>query len=225
MGKDAREQEVRKLRRSAEWALRKSLEPSDVVAVLQRLLRMVPPDSEDALFAHRHLAELTVEQEPWKAALSARRLIAANPDDDQGWALLALALTLLSHYQAAVRAYRRALALSPQNPWYAHNLGHLLDVGLDRPNDGLALLQSAHRREPQETEIASSYAHALGRVGKIEEARDLLRRSIRDGGNREQRALLAWLDEATAERQPVRRRKTRSTAPTEKAPRRKGRGA
>jgi Flp pilus assembly protein TadD len=213
MGIDAHEQEVRRLRRSADWALQKPFDPHDTVAILRRLLRMVPPDSEDALFAHRHLAELTVESNPWSAALSARRLVRGNPDDDQGWALLALALTLMSHYRAAVRAYRRALALSPHNPWYAHNLGHLLDVGLDRPDDGLPLLSAAHRKEPHETEIASSYAHALGRVGKIEEARDLLRRSIRDGGNRDQRALLAWLDEATAERRTVvKKRKGRAPA-------------
>lgn len=207
MGIDANEQEVRRLRRSADWALQKPFDTIDTVAILQRLLRMVPPDSEDALFAHRHLAELTVESNPWSAALSARRLVRRNPEDDQGWALLALALTLLSHYRAAVRAYRRALALSPHNPWYAHNLGHLLDVGLDRPDAGLPLLSAAHRKEPKETEIASSYAHALGRVGKIEEARDLLRRSIGEGGNHDQRTLLAWLEQATAERSPVVRKR------------------
>jgi len=199
MGIDAHDQEVRRLKRSVDWALREPLEPSEIVPILRRLLKMVPPEGEDALFAHRHLAELTVETNPWQAALSARKLTRHDPDDDQGWALLALSLTMLSHYRAAVRAYRKALALSPSNPWYAHNLGHMLDVGLDRPNEGLPLLSAAHRKEPQETEIAASYAHALGRVGKFEEARDLLRRSIRDGGNRDQRALLAWLDEATSE--------------------------
>jgi len=200
------------------------LAPSEIVPIIKRLLGLVDPDSEDALFAHRHLAELTVESNPWQAALSARRLIRHHPDDDEPWALLALSLTLMGHYHAAVRAYRRALSLSPGNPWYAHNLGHLLDVALDRPNDGLSLLASAHRQEPHETEIASSYAHALGRVGKLEEARDLLRRSIRDGGNSDQRALLAWLDEATADctgEEPTvaRRRRTGSSR------RRKGRGA
>ncbi len=197
---NANDQEARRLRRSVEWALREPLDPSEIVPIIQRLLRVVPNDGEDALFAHRHLAELTVESSPWQAALSARKLLRKDPYDNQVWAILALALTLLGHYQAAVRAYRRALALAPDNPSYAHNLGHLLDVALDRPDDGLPFLLSAHRREPDETEIASSYAHALGRVGRFEEARDLLRCSIRDGGNRDQRALLAWLDEVTAQR-------------------------
>lgn len=204
---EGQEQEVRRLRRSADWALREPLDPCEVVPILRRLLRVAPADSEDALFAHRHLAEMTVESSPWIAALSARKLVARHPDDDQGWALYGLAMTLLAHYHAAVAAYRRALALCPNNPWYAHNLGHLLDVALDRPNEGLSLLSRAHRRIPEETEIASSYAHALGRVGKLEEARDLLRRSIRDGGNKDQRALLAWLDEATADRSPRRGRR------------------
>lgn len=199
MGNDAHEQEVRRLRGAVDWALREPLPPEEIVPMLRRLLSMVPSDGEDALFAHRHLAELTVETNPWQAALSARHLLRYLSDTDEPWALLALSLTLMGHYRAAVRAYRKALALSPSNPWYAHNLGHLLDVALDRPDDGLPLLSAAHRKEPQETEIASSYAHALGRVGKLEEARDLLRSSIRDGGNRDQRALLAWLDEATAD--------------------------
>lgn len=226
MGKDAQDLEVKKLRHSAECVMRQSVQPHDLIAMLRRLLKMAPPDSEDALFAHRHLAELTVETEPWKAALSARRLIAANPNDDQGWALLALAMSLMSHYRAAERAYRKAIAISPRNPWYAHNLGHLLDVVLDRPNEGLPLLAFAHRMEPQETEIASSYAHVLGRVGKTEDARKLLRRALRQGGTSEQRALLTWLDEACDGRpSKSRRRKTKTSTENSSASHRKNRRA
>src|SRR6266487_1593279 len=49
--------------------------------------------------------------------------------------------------------------------------GHLLDVALGRPNDAVGLLAEAYKREPKEPEIASSYAHALARAGKLAQAK------------------------------------------------------
>ena len=85
------------------------------------------------------------------------------PADDGAWAVLGLAQSLLGNYRYAARAYERALALAPNNPWYAHNLGHLYDVALDRPQDALPLLAQATAAQPGEADIAASYAHALAR--------------------------------------------------------------
>jgi len=74
----------------------------------------------------------------------------------------------------AARSYRRALALAPDCGVYEHNLGHVLDVALNRPHDALAHLERAHRDLPEESEVASSYAHALLRSGQLDKARKLL---------------------------------------------------
>jgi tetratricopeptide (TPR) repeat protein len=186
--------EVDRLRREVERALRENLDSEDVLPLLARLARAAAPESEAWLYAHRHLAELGVEHDPWRAALFARRVIALRPDDDGAWAVLGLAQSLLANYRYAARAYERALALTPDNPWYAHNLGHLYDVALDRPADALPLLSRATFAQPAEADIAASYAHALARCGKVTMAKRILRRAIRHGGTADQMALARWLD-------------------------------
>jgi Flp pilus assembly protein TadD len=202
-------EDVRQLRTSVDWAMRRALEPEQILPLLRRLAGAAHPDSEDFAFAHRHLAELSVETQPWVAALSAKKLAVLYPDDHRAWAILGLAFSLLAHFHCAVAAYRRAVALAPNNPWYAHNLGHLLDVALNRPQDGLSLLASAHRREPDESEIASSYAHALGRTGNVEKARDLMKRTVKRGATADQKALLQWLEEGAPPKAAARRRRAR----------------
>src|SRR5580693_3234487 len=164
---DAQQPESKRLRRDVEWALRRALDPSDVLPLLHRLARTAPEGSDESVFAHRQLAELLVERHPWRATLHARRALAARPDDDRACAVLALCQTMLGNYRFAVSAYHRALVSAPKNPWYAHNLGHLLDVALARPADALFWLRTAYGGAGQNAEIASSFAHALARAGKL----------------------------------------------------------
>jgi Tfp pilus assembly protein PilF len=216
--------EVRRLRRNVDWALRQALDPDELVPMLRRLARSAPPESEDFSFAHRHLAELSVERDPWRAALSARQVIALRPEDDGSWAVLGLSFTIMGHFRTAVAAYRRAVSLAPANPWYAHNLGHLLDVTLNRPGEAVRLLHNAHEHQPQEADIAASYVHALGRVGRTNEARKLLKRFMKGGGTADQKALLRWLEASSTQVQPSeaeasgqaqrRKRRTRRQAPS-----------
>ena len=174
--------------------MRENHDAEDILPMLARLARAAAPESDAWIYAHRHLAELGVEHDPWRAALFARRVIARRPDDDGAWAVLGLAQSLLGNFRCAARAYERALALAPDNPWYAHNLGHLYDVALDHPADALPLLGRATLAQPQEADIAASYAHALARCGKVAQARRVLRRAIRRGGTADQMALSRWLD-------------------------------
>ncbi len=151
------------------------------------------------MFAHRQLAELLAEKNPWRAAIYAKRVTEERPDDDRGWALLGLSQTLLGHYRFAVSAYEKALACAPKNPWYAHNLGHLLDVALDRAGDALKWLRSAYAEASElgsgaSGDIAASFAHALARAGKVREAKKVLVRAMKAGGSREHSALLSWLE-------------------------------
>ena len=163
--------------------------------MLHRLARLAVDGSDENLFAHLHLAELLVERDPWRAALYAKRVLALRPEDDRGWATLALCQTLLGNYRFAVSAYHHALTSAPKNPWYAHNLGHLLDVALGRARDAVGWLKRAYQSAAYSGEVAASYAHALARVGRIAEARKVLGRAMKRTASREHTAMLRWLDQ------------------------------
>ncbi|MBK8940114.1 MAG: hypothetical protein IPM79_21465 [Polyangiaceae bacterium] len=181
------------------WAGESALE---LVGTLVLLAREAEEGSTVWRFAHRELALAVAETDPWRASLVSRRLLELSPNDHVGWATLALAQSLLGNLAYAVRCYERAIALSPHQPRYAHNLGHLYDVALDDPEKALPLLERAHRAEPRCSHVASSYAHALGRAGRPEDALLVLRGALRDGATRDQAALLRWLEQQA---QPTRR--------------------
>jgi hypothetical protein len=184
---DARREQPHELRHQIEWALSRALDPRDVLPLLHRLARLATQGSEESLFANLHLAELLVERDPWRAALYARRVLAHRPDDDRGWATLALCQTLLGNYRFAVSA--------PKNPWYAHNLGHLLDVALGRAEDAVVWLRRAYQSATYSGEVAASYAHALARVGRLADAKRVLGRAMKRTASREHAALLKWLEQ------------------------------
>lgn len=163
-----------------EWALSQGLPAGDLVPMVQRLMNRAEPHSPHANYAKRQLAELIVRKEPFRAARLAKEVLRYNPDDDRAHAALALACLLMGHYRLAERSYRTALSLVAHCPWYAHNLGHLLDVAMNRPEEAVPLLSMARRALPHEPEIASSYAHALYRAGRSDEAWQHLLDSVDD---------------------------------------------
>ena len=199
---EERQVEAQRLRKDVEWALQRALDPSDVLPLLHRLARTAAPGSDESIFAHRQIAELIAARHPWRAALYARRVTTERPEDDRAWAVLALCQTLLGNYRYAASSYQRALSCAPKNPWYAHNLGHLLDVALGRPSEALSWLRTAAAGAPNHGEIATSLAHALARADKIADAKKVLARAMRRGTSREQAALWRWLEDgAPADKQ------------------------
>jgi Flp pilus assembly protein TadD len=187
---------LRRLRKRAESALANGRRGADVLRVLETIVRQADDGTEEALFAHRQLAELKLERSPWQAALHLRQLVVSDAADDGVHALMGLCQALLSNFRAAIACYRRAVAVSPRNPWYHHNLGHLLDVGLGASRIALPHLRIAHEIEGREDEITASLAHCLARVGELDEARALARRAIAGSpDNAEHRALLRWVEQ------------------------------
>ncbi len=173
-----------------EWAMSKQFAARDLVPMLENLLRAAPSASDAAHFAKLRLSELIVGDAPFRAARLARDVLSRG-DSDRAWAVLGLAHTLLGNYRVAARSYRKALALAPDCGVYEHNLGHVLDVALNRPKDALVHLARAHRDLPEESEIASSYAHALLRAGQLERARELLLLAVKGPAEAEV-ILQAW---------------------------------
>lgn len=199
------ERGVEALRRRAERALDEGRSRKVVEPILERLLRLAPEGDPARVFAHRHLAELRLEQDPWSSALHLRRVVAAQPHDDISHSLMALAQALLGNYRSAVAAYRRALALSPHNPWYHHNLGHLLDVALDQPHVALPHLELAlEHAAPPEHEITASTAHCLARVGRLEDAKALAEEAVDAAPAKpEHAALLRWIEKGAPPDEPL----------------------
>ncbi len=190
---DLTEPEPARLRREVEGALQRALDPSDVLPMLHRLVRITAQGSEESLFAHQKLAELLIERHPWRATLHAKRVLGTLPGDDRAWAVLAASQAMLGNYRYAVAGYQHALEGSPSNPSYAHNLGHLLDVALDRPQDAVPWLRSAHQQRADCPEITASYAHALARAGDLAGAKRVLGGARARGAPREHLSLWDWL--------------------------------
>ncbi len=169
---------MEQLRSQAEHALRHSHRRQTITPLLNRILNLCDEGSEDAVFAHHHLAECLLEQNPWQAALHLRKVIRVGADDDTTHALLGLCFALLRHFRASVSAYRRALNTSPHNPWYHHNCGHLLDVALDEPELAEAHLRRAASLHGEDHEIQASLAHCLARCQQYGEAQQCIRKAL-----------------------------------------------
>ncbi len=166
--------ELDTLRARAEQALQRDLPKEHVRGLLEALAARASDDSPEACFANRHLAESLLEESPWRAALHLRRLLKSSPEDDAAHALMGLSQALQANYRMAVSSFRRAVAISPSNPWYHHNLGHLLDVALSQPASALPHLQRAFKAQPSQEEVGASYAQCLGRLGRCAEGLDVV---------------------------------------------------
>jgi tetratricopeptide (TPR) repeat protein len=190
----AKEVDLSRLRQRIEDAVRRERPRSELEPLLRELLEQAPETGELYVFAHRHLAELWLEDHPWRAALHLRRVLKAGAGTDRTHALLGLCQALLGNFESAVVHYERALELSPGNAWYHHNLGHLLDVALSMPEVALLHLRWAQEAEPEENEVRASLAHCLARVGALEEAESLARLAVQSQPSNETHAsLLAWI--------------------------------
>lgn len=192
----------------AEEALETSSKRAE--SLLTKLASKAEEGSDASLFAYRHLAELNLERDPWKAALQLRRVLASCDDDDVVHALMGLCHALLGNYRVAVRSYRQASQLAPLTPWYHHNLGHLTDVALGDSAAAERHLRRAYELEPEHDEIIGSLAHCVARLGDLDEARRLAKLAQEKGPcNPDHRILIEWIEagatEAPAARTNVRR--------------------
>jgi Flp pilus assembly protein TadD len=207
---ETQDHDPRALRQQAERQLQRGRRDRDVIALLDSLLQKAGEESADGLFAHRQLAELLLEQSPWRSALHLRQLIQHGAADDGVHSLMGLCQALLGNYRMAVSSYRRALSLAPRNPWYHHNLGHLLDVGLGAAKDALPHLRMAHDLQAEEDEITASLAHCLARLGELEQARTMATQALKSApGNGDHRALLEWVEMGAPDRRSTGLRRNR----------------
>jgi tetratricopeptide (TPR) repeat protein len=191
--------DLQSLVRSVERAVWAGESTEYLLPDLRRIEAHASIGSDAWCFAVREIASRTATEEPWAASLAARRLLAERPADAGAWAALGLAQSLVGNHRFAVKAYRRSLALVPQQARVLHNLGHLVDVVLDDPATALGPLSEAFAADPECIDTALSYAHALARVERADEGLALVEalvldgRRLRRGLRKDQRAALEWL--------------------------------
>lgn len=186
--------ELDRLRARIDDALRRERPRGEIMPMLERLLAQVPEHGELFVYGHRHMAELLLQNEPWRAALHLRRVLKSGAIDDTAHALMGLCQALLGNFDSAVFHYERALALDPSNAWYHHNLGHLLDVALNLPEVAVLHLRWAHEAHPMEDEVTASLAHCLARIGELQEAEALAREALDLSPEHESHAsLVGWI--------------------------------
>ena len=183
---------LRELRHRAEAALDTSA--PDTEALLEKLAQYAPKGTEPSIFAHRHLAELRLETDSWRAALHLRHVMRAHPWDDVAHALMGLCHALMGNYRSAVKCYRVAAQVAPEIPWYHHNLGHLIDVALNDPKNAEQHLRRAKKIEPEHDEIIGSLAHCVARLGRLGEASVLAEQAAALAPNNDEHdALIKWI--------------------------------
>src|SRR5260221_7162653 len=85
MGKRAESEDIDTLRRNVEWALRNALYADEVLPMIAKLARSADPESGAWVLAHRHLAELAVDRDPWRFASFARRRGDVDPPAHAAW--------------------------------------------------------------------------------------------------------------------------------------------
>ena len=172
------ERAVHELLSDVSWAIAQRLPKRDLLAMLTRLVASAAPGSSEERFAKLELARLALDKQPFRAARFAQDVLRYGADE-AALGLLGIAHMRLGHWKAARWAFERALRLAPDDAAVLHNLGHLLDVAFERPDDALPHLALASRLHPDEPAIASSYAHALSRTGQKARAEQVLVKNAR----------------------------------------------
>lgn len=104
------------------------------------------------------------EAERW-----ARRATEVRPQEYYGYYLLGVSHSRRQQYQQAAAAYQKAIELSPQTATLYYDLGQVYLVE-NRYRDAAATLQRGAPLEPQNMALQLSYALALQRAARFDEA-------------------------------------------------------
>jgi len=138
---------------------------------LQRVAVLLPDRPE----AHNNLGNTCLLLgDNAQALLHYDRALALNPDHAQTLGNQALALSNQGRHDEALRAIRRAIDIDPLTPLAQQNLARIEQAGVVK-NAAAAPLSTI--ADPY---AASVQAHALRANGRVDEARKILERAVRD---------------------------------------------
>ena len=146
---------------------------------LEEAMIAVSLDDKDAM-GHAVLAHMRMWGSDWEAAIAeARTAVALNPNGSFGLGMLGCVLGFGGYHEEALDRLRQAMRLSPHDPltslW-------LLWIGLIEFNTlqfaaAVETLRQVARLRPWYNHFQSVIAAALGHLGQLDEARDVLSRA------------------------------------------------
>jgi Tfp pilus assembly protein PilF len=199
------QEEVARLERNLDWALKRELPNPELVRMLRAFLKHATGTDPRARLARLELSErlLTLpnpRSTAWESVRLAQEVLSQEHDPTlraRAYGVLGVGFTLLECYRAARRAYYSGLRCDPGHPVIAHNLGQLLAAVFQEPALALRWLERAHAVLDHDVEVAASLAWALCRLGRDDEARATLTRGFAVVGYPEpedaaQRTLQRW---------------------------------
>jgi hypothetical protein len=189
------QEEVARLERNLDWALKRELPNLELVRMLRAFLKHSNAVDQRGRLARLELSErLLMLPSPrthaWEAVRLAREVLSHEADSThraRAYGVLGVGLTLLDCYRAARKAYFTGLRCDPGHPVMAHNLGQLLATVFGKPGMALRWLQQAHASLDHDVEVAASLAWALCKVGRQAEALGILTRGFAEVGYPEPR--------------------------------------
>lgn len=176
------QEEVARLERNLDWALKQELPNPELVRMLRAFVRHAEAGDPRGRLARLELSErLLMLPSPtniaWESVRLAREVLTHEPSvalRGRAYGVLGVGLSLLGCYRAARKAYFQGLRCEPGHPVMAHNLGQLLATVFDKPALALRWLKSAYAQLDHDVEVAASLAWALCRLGRAAEARQTL---------------------------------------------------
>jgi tetratricopeptide (TPR) repeat protein len=181
-----------RLRAAEEWRARR--QPKKAIAELRRLLAVEPRDP----VAHARLAPLLVLTGDTKAAVPSLR-IAARDLEARGFAdkAVSLHLQLVAIDPTDVTAWRTASRLHLDRGRAADAVKVLTEGarhqrGPRAPVRAVELLRAAATLAREDIELLIELARAERKVGRVAEARELLRRAVEKSEGQRQRRRALW---------------------------------
>lgn len=168
---------------AAKLAIEQAPERADLWAHYGRLLHDGGLSVDGANFLERAVVLDAGKSEYWYnlgvAALAAgwlprsvealQKAVELQPANASAWGALGLAQQRNGDLEGSEQSLRKAMVLDPRLLSAAHNLAVTLRL-LDRPEDGLAAVESAMRSGLSAPETRTVRAHLLGDLGRFDEA-------------------------------------------------------
>ncbi|HEY0786237.1 MAG TPA: tetratricopeptide repeat protein [Acidobacteriaceae bacterium] len=150
-------------------------------SMAKSLLTNTPQDEE----IYQALAQIDTHQKKWKdaaEALDKAEQLAAKTDDKLNVYFLRGALEeKQKHYEGAEVAFRKALAIDPNNTSALNYYGYMLADHDQRLNEALSMLQKAVKLDPQQYAYLDSLGWAYFKLGQYQLAEgNLLKASQRN---------------------------------------------
>ena len=149
--------------------------PARALPHLSTVIEMNPDDAQARMLRGTVYATKGMLNE---AIADFRTVIKQNPDLPQAWRDLGRALAFQGDYPAAEDAYKRALALHPEDIEVCVDLAAVL-IEMDRCTEAVTLLQDVVREVPNHGRTRTNLGLALYKLGEHEKAVDELRTAAR----------------------------------------------